>query len=178
MQMARMWDRSLSSTIRYLGAVKINGKVKEDVIEDELTDKVGAWAAVADAEVIVCGPGQLTQSGVKRLFHVAAVKGGSPGGGYKQIPQVEDCVTKSLKEMDRRKDEHLSSILFPLFGAGTARADIEHTADVLIRTAVEYLTRPRTSVMQVSFIARTQVELSACLRPIRRQIASSRLVET
>jgi hypothetical protein len=133
---------------------------------------------VADAEVIVCGPGQLKQCGVKRLFHVAAVKGGRPGGGYKQIREVENCVTNSLKEMDKRKKDHLSSILFPLFGAGTARADIEHTADALIPTAVQYLTRPHTSVMQVNFIARTQVELSACLRPMTKLIASSRLAES
>jgi O-acetyl-ADP-ribose deacetylase (regulator of RNase III) len=177
MQMARMWDRSFSSTIRYLGAIKKNGQIKKDLVEDQLTARVGNWATVADAEVIVMGSCALAKQGVKRIFHVASVKGGTPGGGYQPINDVANCVTNSLKEMDNRKHGRLSTILFPLFGAGTARADLERTAHLLVGAATDYLIQAKTRVTAVYFIARTEVERDACLKALRFQVHEKRLTE-
>ena len=76
MQMARFFDRSVSSVIRYLGAEKDEaGLVVKDTIADELTKKVGQ-KTVPPATIIATTAGQLENTHqVKKIFHAASVAG-------------------------------------------------------------------------------------------------------
>src|SRR3954447_2063671 len=125
MQMARYYDFSVSSVIRYEGAERtLAGHVQRDVINDELTALMGGSYAVPPAHVIATGAGQLTpNNGVKHVFHVAAVEGGI-GLGYRVIESVDRCVTNALKLADSPafRDKNLRSVLFPLLGIGTRLA--------------------------------------------------------
>src|SRR5260370_12742696 len=98
MQMARYYDFSVSSVIRYEGAEKtVTGHIKHDLINDELEGLMDGEYSVPPAHVIATSSGQLRQkNGVKRVFHVAAVDGGI-GQGYRVGESVERFVANALK---------------------------------------------------------------------------------
>ena len=143
MQMARYFDRSVSSAIRYSGARKVGGRVVEDSIAHELISIVGENANIAPGEVIATGSGELERTrDVKKIFHAAAVIG-QPGPGYRSIPDVAVCVRNALDLADSPEfdDIGLKSILFPLMGTGTGRGELEGRARELIGAAISHLLR-------------------------------------
>lgn len=166
MQMARFFDRSVSSTIRYLGATQTPaGHVVKDVIADELAKAVGEGNVVAPATAIATGSGMLKRThGVKRILHVAAVIG-QPGHGYAPIPNVEQCVRSALRLVDSSGMARtgIQSVLFPLLGTGTGRGDAQTIVSSLIETALAYLKEnPKSRVRRIYFLAWTQEDLELC----------------
>ena len=165
MQMARFFDNSVSSVIRYLGAERnAAGLVTRDVVAEEL-DQIVHQATVPGATVIPTSAGQLTKThGVKRIFHAASVAG-AIGKGYKPIPNLVDCITNALgcADSDELKNLQLKSILFPLLGGGTGQAELKTTVALLIEAAVEHLrSNPGSSIRRVHFMALSEDHLAAC----------------
>jgi O-acetyl-ADP-ribose deacetylase (regulator of RNase III) len=166
MQMARFFDRSVSSLIRHLGAEKdVTGHVTKDVIADALTAAMGSHKTVDPATVIVTSSGRLADTHqVKWVFHAAAVAG-APGKGYQPIHDVADCVTNALERADELSGDgdRLSSILFPLLGTGTAGGDLKSIVGSLLDAAIDYLTgRPGSAVDRVCFVGWSEAEVLAC----------------
>ena len=170
MQMARYFDRSVSSAIRYSGARKVGGRVVEDSIAHELISIVGENANIAPGEVIATGSGELERTrDVKKIFHAAAVIG-QPGPGYRSIPDVAVCVRNALDLADSPEfdDIGLKSILFPLMGTGTGRGELEGRARELIGAAISHLLRdPPGRIDEVYFLAWTDKDLEVCRRILR-----------
>ena len=171
MQMARPYDNSVSGLIRYLGAEKDEtGSMVEDIVAKELHTKMKRRQLVNPGEVVSTGAGRLANTHkVKRIFHAAAVYG-VVGTGYHPIVQIEQCVTNALARIDldakkaakngtgRQSDAEVKSILFPLMGTGTARAEIIQSARRQLQAAISYL-RSRaefTQVERVYFLAPTE----------------------
>ena len=166
MQMARHYDRSVSSVIRYRGAVRNKaGQVTNDVIAKELAEAVGDNANVPAGEVVVTGSGELQKTnGVKKIFHAAAVAG-QVGIGYCPIPEIGVCVRNALSKADEdeQKDVELKSMLIPLMGTGTARGDLEQKAKELINAAICHLeAHPECRIDRVYFLTWSEKELEAC----------------
>lgn len=166
MQMARFYDRSVSSIIRYLGAEKDQaGVVVKDSIADALAEIVGAKHTVPPATVIATIAGELSKThAVKRIFHAASVVG-EIGRGYAPIQNIADCVTNALVKADSRQLESagLTSILFPLMGTGTARGDLRGIVAPLIKAAIQFLrTNGNSRIRRVHFLAFTEDELATC----------------
>jgi O-acetyl-ADP-ribose deacetylase (regulator of RNase III) len=177
MAMARPQEGNLSGLIRYLGARKDEtGTIVEDVIANELKEKMGRRQVVNPGEVVATDAGRLRETHhVKQIFHAASVYG-VVGSGFHPIAKIEQCIVNALARMDfdpetqpRRSagrntpKADLESILFPLLGSGTARADLIQSARTQMKTAVSYL-RSRagfTRVKRVYFLAPTQVHLAA-----------------
>ena len=171
MQMARHYDRSISATIRYMGAKKDDfGRVVEDTIADELHRAVGSGDVPAGI-VKDTTSGELKQSNnVKRIFHAASVVG-QPGNGYQLIDNVSRCIDNALKlaDSERLRNEGIRSILFPLMGTVTARANAQKVADELIESAVCYfLDYPKAKINKVFFLAYTEQDLQICLSKLDR----------
>jgi O-acetyl-ADP-ribose deacetylase (regulator of RNase III) len=172
MQMARPYEASVSGLIRYLGAQKDEtGSIVEDTVAKELYDKMKRRQLVNPGEVVSTGAGRLADThNVKRIFHAAAVYG-VVGTGYHPIVQIEQCITNALARIDldtkkaaksvsqgQRLDPEVKSILFPLMGTGTARAEIIQSARRQLQAAISYL-RSRaefTQVERVYFLAPTE----------------------
>jgi hypothetical protein len=178
MQMARPYDPSISGLIRYLGAKKdATSTITEDSVAHELEQRMNGRQLVNPGEVVATGAGQLAQThNVKRIFHAAAVYG-VVGSGYHPIEQVEQCITNALARLDwdaKAATGHrvpgdskagrtaiAESILFPLFGTGTARAEIIQSARKQLEAAISYL-RSRaefTCIQRVYFLAPTKAHL-------------------
>jgi len=165
MQMARHYDRSISGTIRYMGAKKDAAKrVVDDVIAIELDAIVGN-RGVDPAVVIATGAGELTKTnGVKKIFHAAAVRG-QVGRGYLPIPDIYECVRNALELADslELENEDLHSIVFPLMGTGTTKLSAQGIANQLIDTAVSYLEEnPESRINKIFFLAYNKQDFELC----------------
>ena len=180
MKMARHYERSISGTIRYMGAKKdIAKRVTEDIVADELYKLVGQ-CSVDPGAVIPTGAGELTKTnGVKRIFHAAAARG-QVGRGYSSIPDINECVRNALElvDSDEMADEDLRSILFPLMGTGTSKLDAEVVAKDLISAAIAYLEENRNSkVKQVYFLAYNEQDKELCEHVYSTYVKEGRLVK-
>jgi O-acetyl-ADP-ribose deacetylase (regulator of RNase III) len=165
MQMARHYDRSISSVIRYCGAHKKRGRVIDDTIAKELEELTGDSANVPAGEIIVTGAGELERThGVKKIFHAAAVTG-QVGKGYTPIADIGMCVRNALQMADAEelRSIELKSILFPLMGTGTARGDVEQKAKELIDAAISHLeAHPQCKIQRVYFLTWSEKDLEVC----------------
>ena len=130
MLMDRFLGKSISANIRHLGSIRDKeGNVTEDTIEEALRTAVGRRVRVEIGTVLETELGALrTTHGVRRIFHVATVKGIGFGEGVQaRKPDLAPCVTNVLTRADasnqtlwRRfwKMESRDLILLPLLGAG------------------------------------------------------------
>jgi O-acetyl-ADP-ribose deacetylase (regulator of RNase III) len=180
MLMARHYERSISGTIRYMGAKKDKAKrVSDDVIANELHDIVGNSDVPAGA-VVPTGAGELTRTNnVKKIFHAAAVKG-QVGRGYSPISDIAECVRNALELADQEDmaSEDLHSILFPLMGTGTSKMDAEIVAKDLIQTALSYLEENKESkINKVFFLAFNEQDREICEHIYSTFIKENRLGE-
>jgi O-acetyl-ADP-ribose deacetylase (regulator of RNase III) len=167
MQMARHYDRSISSVIRYSGARKEAGRVVEDLVANELMSVVGEFANVPAGEVVATGSGELERTnGVKKIFHAASVVG-QVGKGYTPIADVGMCVRNALELADSPEfdDFGLKTILFPLMGTGTGRGEVEEKARELIIAAINHLEqKPPCKIEYVYFLVLREEHLGVCQR--------------
>ncbi|WP_447970175.1 macro domain-containing protein [Nitrospira sp. M1] len=166
MQMARFFDRSISSVIRYLGAKKHQtGHVVEDTIADELSRIMEHYTHVPPTTVIATEAGELEAThGVKKVFHVASVEG-VLGQGYCPIRNVEACVTTVLQKANSTEYSSLNlrSLLFPIIGAGTGMGNLSNTAERLFHAAIAYLeSHPSCAIDRVYFLTWSKNELEVC----------------
>lgn len=165
MQMARPYERSISGTIRYLGAVKDKAKrVKDDVIANELTEIVQS-GGVDPGVVIATGSGELAKTHqVKKIFHAASVRG-QVGRGYSSIQDIDECVRNALElvDSDEMAGEDIHSILFPLMGTGTSKLDAQAVARDLIGAAISYLEENKNSkINKVFFLVYNEQDREIC----------------
>jgi O-acetyl-ADP-ribose deacetylase (regulator of RNase III) len=170
MQMARFYDRSVSSVIRYHGSERDQlGNVVRDVIADDLAKRVSPHKTVNPGTVVETTSGELQKShGVRKILHAAAVAG-SIGNGYSLVKDFADCVPNALRRLDELQGEGspFKSVLFPLFGAGTAGEDLRKIVRPLLEAAITYFqNHPQSTVESAHFIARKEDELAECLRAL------------
>lgn len=163
MEMSRFSEFSVSAIIRYYGAQRDQaGRVLNDVIARELAKRAGPRLPVVPGAAIVTGPGGLNAShNVRHLIHVAAVQG-EPGAGFRQVRNIEDCVTNTLAAAQElaAADPSIQTILIPLLGTGVANAGIAATVRALLNTTIEYLvSRQGAFLREIYFLAYTKKEL-------------------
>jgi hypothetical protein len=165
MQMSRFYESTISATIRYNGARRdANGVVVEDLIADELNQKLGGALSVAPATVLLTSAGELARShNVRAVLHVAAVFG-EPAAGYRRVSDIARCVINTLDAAERiGGDPPPGSIVFPLLGVGSAKAGLEPTVKLLIAAALSWLETERSvNLSAVYFLAYRDSELLTC----------------
>jgi nudix-type nucleoside diphosphatase (YffH/AdpP family) len=196
MMMDRFLGKSISATIRFLGANKDGGNVIDDTIQDSLRNVLGERARVPVGSVLVTESGMLRSANqVRRIFHVATTEG-SPGQGFSggaDVRKLKECVEEVLKRADRENtklwrmfknklfgrafgENSLDSIIFPLLGSGDAGLSVETVAEAIIPAALDYLRdHPNSTLKQVYFLAFRAREKSACEQVFRRYCESNAL---
>ena len=166
MQMARFHDRSISGTIRYLGAKKTDdNKVAGDSIAIDLHSVKQSGNYFEPGTVLVTQAGELLRThGVKKIFHVAAVQG-QVGAGFRPIQNIDNCVTNALQRADAAdyKNVGYESIALPLFGTGTAEGELQEIVKPLLQRAILYLLNHQNSnIRRIYFLTWLDVEFEAC----------------
>ena len=173
LQLARYHDRSVSGLIRYLGARKVKGRIVEDCIGDAVaretpTDAEDRFVPVNPGSVTPTESGELKEThGVKRIYHAATVQG-TPGRGYKPVPNVTVCINTALSIADSeeeggKKSGAYRSILFPVFGSGVAGCRFRDSAKNLINAALTHVENHGSKLSKIYFLAHYRPELTACL---------------
>jgi hypothetical protein len=148
MQMARIYERSISSTIRYLGARQPDPTAPEfdDTIADDLRRQLGRRNSVSQGEVLVTTSGRLRDThGVRAVLHAAVVTG-AHGRGFHAI--ADDLLVETTRTLLRRVRElirtggpemHGDSVILPLFGTGQGRMDPYKIIERLLEEAIQDL---------------------------------------
>jgi O-acetyl-ADP-ribose deacetylase (regulator of RNase III) len=83
------------------------------------------------------------------------------------VSDIARCVKNCLDKANANEFEGfgLSSVLFPLMGAGRARGDLGETAQKLIQAAIAYQENCKGStVHEIYFLVWTNAELEVCQR--------------
>jgi ADP-ribose pyrophosphatase len=154
MTMDPFFGRSISSTIRYLGAKKSGAVVEEDTIGRAILDKLGKRSVVQPGTVISSTPGELERThNVEQIFHVATVI--QANGEFTTTAQVLELSIKNV--LDKISAAKLyKSALIPLLGTGTGGLPADNVAPRLAGAAVEFFrNNPRSALKKIYFLAYT-----------------------
>jgi O-acetyl-ADP-ribose deacetylase (regulator of RNase III) len=148
-EMAKTFGASVSAAIRRSGARRTSsGEIIDDVIQRELT----AWMSrnarpglsVAPGTVADTPPGSLAANGVRRIYHAAVAGLRADGNGYDIRPEtIPMAVHNAFRLAERQRADYspaLSSMSFPLFGAGRGGLPPEVSAGHLWRSLINELT--------------------------------------
>ena len=148
MQMARMFERSISSTIRFLGALnpEHGSSTFDDTIANALQKALGNRSRVEEGDILVTTSGRLAHThGVKAIIHAASVTG-SPRMGWRPLSRLQLCdltrhVIHQAREISKGPGEFAGgrSVVMPLFGAGQAGQDPQVMVPQLIQSVIETL---------------------------------------
>lgn len=179
LQMARFYDPSISGLIRYLGAEKDReGNVIRDIIADALSDSVNksnaedgtirnAFPSVKPGLAFATESGKLLETHkVQAIIHATTVFG-EIGQGYTPLKNLGVCVQNALIKADEfasEKKKNAVSIVFPIFGTGTAKGNLDQAVQSLFYSVVSYFENTNSRVEKVYFLAWKEYEKDACLK--------------
>jgi O-acetyl-ADP-ribose deacetylase (regulator of RNase III) len=132
LELPQPFKSSVSAAVRSGGAIRrADGEIVADVIGDELRSWVAQHGRpglpVALGTVVPTSPGQLLRRGIRRIYH-AAVVSPRPGTNRYDVDltaiasSVRNAMALARQERPRFEPE-LSSIGFPLLGAGRGALD-------------------------------------------------------
>ena len=148
MQMARVYERSVSATIRHLGSLQRDPCLPgfDDTIANDLLRQLGTRYVVDQGEVLVTTSGALRAShGVKAILHAAVVTG-APGRDFQAIPEdalveTTQTVMTTARALVRSGKPELAgrSLIMPLFATGRGRVDPFRTTERMLQVVVQDL---------------------------------------
>ena len=172
-EMSKTFGASVSAAIRRAGARRTpSGEIVDDVIQRELSAWVARNArpglAVAPGTVADTPPGSLAANGVRRIYHAAVASLRADGSGYEIRPEaIPLAVHNVFRLAERQRADHtppLSSMSFPLFGAGRGGLPAALSAGHLWRSLINELTfAPDWSVRVITNDAEDAASLLAAL---------------
>ena len=179
MMMDRFFDRSVSATIRFLGAEKFptTKRVKDDPIADSLAVHMRNRKFVRPATVIDTTSGELRAShGVERIFHVATVEGVHGDGQRTDISTLEACVDEVLLAVSKAKAGY-RSVMFPMLGTGKGGFTVRSVAPIIVGRALSFLeANPGSPIQRVLILGYTMWDGDVLAEEIEKQVSHQRLV--
>jgi nudix-type nucleoside diphosphatase (YffH/AdpP family) len=159
MLMDRFFNRSVSATIRTLGAQKHphNGAILEDTIGHALLREMGSRAFVKAGTVLNTTGGTLEDThNVQRIFHVAAVRGELGQGLGVSLADIELSIDNVLKSISAAK---YRSALLPIFGTGSGKLATGDVVPSLVKRLRAFLEkRGRGSLSKIYILAYSEGE--------------------
>ncbi len=167
MEMARVFEPSISGIIRHLSAKWSEpGERSDDFIRRKLAEATSGDMLPPGAAVMTKCRGDLYENHhVKRVVHVAAVhiQGQGPGAGYRVINDVGVCVANALAAVDDFNDSligqgrnRLTSVITPLLGVSTSPHEaFENVLSMLRHSVNHFEARPNSKIKRFVLLAYT-----------------------
>ncbi|MFD7492417.1 macro domain-containing protein [Streptomyces sp. NPDC059832] len=127
LEMSKTFRSTVSGSLRRAAAIRDEaGETVDDVLARELVEWMRAHGRsglpVRPGTVVPTSPGALAERGVRRIHHAAVASPTSDGHGYRVDPHVlAEAVSASFRLARAERDRYdppLSSLCFPLLGAG------------------------------------------------------------
>ena len=180
MMLARYYDGSISGTLRYMAAstdarnyIAIDnlGNSLAQVLRDlNVTPPVGRGAVYATPTT------ELAKRGVRYVLHAAAVYGKRSIRGYETDGGMLDlCVENAFARFDEvarieagRGKPPMQTIMFPLFGAGTAKLSPTTAARIIVNAIITHMKNTH-SVETTYLLAYTEGDLQAWIHALDRR---------
>lgn len=186
MSMARIFERSVSARIRYLGAAKnLDKSIHADTIANALQRALAGKTSVKPGNVIITTSGELYRNnGVRCILHVACAEH-LPGGQPNANPEAAAYgLDHALYEADNINTfwwlnwryRPIRSILVPLIGTGQGEADLGGVVEQLFQVALRHFReRPNSRLREIYFLAYKPKDERAIKAYADRLIAEKRL---
>jgi len=169
MMMDRFFGRSVSATIRSLGARKSEDgrSIQEDTIGKALAAEMGTRNHVKPGTVILTTAGDLARThNLRAIFHVASVAGKIGEGLTTSIDNLELSLDNVLEEISAKK---YRSALVPIFGTGSGGYAVSEVAPNLVRRAIAFFKdNPKAPLKEIYFLAYSQGDLEVLQAAIQR----------
>ena len=158
MMMDRFFGKSVSASIRYLGAEKDQDgiAIKKDTIGRALTSELGERNYVEPGYVIETTSGELAKHPyyVKGIFHVASVRGQIGAGLRTSLSTVQEAMDNILAKIEAAR--RYRSVLVPLLATGQGDSPMEQVAPILVDRALAFFSeRSNTYLKEIYFLAYT-----------------------
>ncbi|MGO9171381.1 MAG: NUDIX domain-containing protein [Rhodomicrobium sp.] len=170
MMMDRFFGRSVSATIRTLGAQKHEDghSIAEDTIGKALAREMGNRAFVKPGTVLLTTAGELERThNVRQIFHVASVAGGIGVGLSTSLANVELAMDKALETIAGEK--RYRSVLVPIFGTGQGEYPVSEVAPLLVKRALAFFKEhPKTPLKKIYILAYSEADLEILRSAIAR----------
>jgi O-acetyl-ADP-ribose deacetylase (regulator of RNase III) len=151
LQPARFFDRSMSGTLRYLDAEKnpIDLRVRRDAYFEALQAAIAKEQVeipVLPGSVLAMRTTALQTQGVKYVFHAATVEGEVEKGYRGNEDAIDSAVLRCFEKFaEISREDPITSILFPVFGAGSGRLFEDLAASRLVEEVLSGLNRSKGS---------------------------------
>ncbi|MEO3788435.1 hypothetical protein ABGB12_34330 [Actinocorallia sp. B10E7] len=148
LEVSKTFGTSVSAAIRRAGAIREpSGEIVDDVIQRELSAWVQRNArpglAVPVGTIAETSPGKLAANGVRAVYHAAVASSGASASAYTVTPDaIRLAVHNIFRLAAARRSAYtppLSSLCFPLFGAGRSRLSAKTSASALWRAFIAEL---------------------------------------
>jgi nudix-type nucleoside diphosphatase (YffH/AdpP family) len=182
MMMDRFFGRSVSATIRSLGAKKHQDRrfIAEDTIGAALAKELATRHFVRPGTVLQTTPGELKNThNVKRIFHVASIAGQIGEGLKTSLAIIEKSMDNVLEAIAAAK--RYRSALVPMFGTGTGGYPVSEVAPLLVKRAAAFFEEnPKTPLKKIYLLAYSVGDLDilrSALRTAAKSSARIKLVE-
>ena len=178
MMMDRFFGRSVSATIRSLGARKHEDgrSIAEDTIGKALAAELRPRSFVKPGTVLQTHAGELENThNVRRIFHVASVAGSIGSGLSSSLSNIEISMDNVLKTISAGK--RYRSALVPMLGTGQGGFPVGRVAPLLVkRTLAFFRENPKSPLREVYFLAYSEGDLEI-LRNAIKEFSSIEPVE-
>jgi ADP-ribose pyrophosphatase len=178
MMMDRFFGRSVSATIRSLGARKYEDgrSIAEDTIGKALAAELRPRSFVKPGTVLQTHAGELEKThNVRRIFHVASVAGSIGAGLATSFSNIELSMDNTLRAISAAK--RYRSALVPMMGTGQGGFPVGRVAPLLVkRTLAFFRENPKSSLREVYFLAYSAGDLEI-LRNAIKEFSSVEPVE-
>jgi O-acetyl-ADP-ribose deacetylase (regulator of RNase III) len=137
LEMSKTYGPTLSGALRRAGAIR---NATGELVDDVLARELAAWVRrhgrpglpVRPGTVAPTSPGALAAQGIRRIYHAAVAVPFADRDGYEVAPgDIARAVRESFALARAERDAYdppLSSICFPLMGAGRGRVAPEISA--------------------------------------------------
>ena len=178
MMMDRFFGRSVSATIRSLGARKYEDgrSIAEDTIGKALAAELRPRSFVKPGTVLQTPAGELEKThNVRRIFHVASVAGSIGAGLATSFSNIELSMDNILRAISAAK--RYRSALAPMLGTGQCGFPVGRVAPLLVkRTLTFFRENPKSPLREVYFLAYSAGDLEI-LRNAIKEFSSVEPVE-
>ncbi len=178
MMMDRFFGRSVSATIRSLGAKKHQDgrSIAEDTIGKALAAELGTRNFVKPGTVFKTAAGELARThNVRKIFHVASVAGQIGTGLSTSLANLDLSMDNVLQAIS--EDKRYKSALFPIFGTGQGGFPVPDVIPRLVQRAVSFFKEnPKSRLKEIYFLAYSEGNLEI-LRSAIEEYAGVEAVE-
>lgn len=159
MEMDRLIGSSVSARMRHAGAAKnADERVIEDTIADALRKSMRGRYESEIGTVHDTTSGSLQEHNkVKRIFHVASVRGLIGKGTPADLKEVCGVVRKALSAVERRNGRwgtsRCASALLPMIGTGDGGLKTEHAFPEIVKGALEFFAEGKPRILRAIHIS-------------------------